>query len=120
MEKRRASLAQIADVPTGSLILVTGPPGAGKSTFCHQMVLSSIAMDRPVIFLTTEQRPTEITALLREKGMGELPPGALSFVDAFAQTVGLATPGRPDTIHANCEDLNSMSMAIAKLEQKIG
>jgi len=57
---------------------------------------------------------------LGEKGIGDPKPAALSFVDAFSQTVGLTTPERPDTIDANCEDLNSMSMAIAKLQQKIG
>jgi KaiC/GvpD/RAD55 family RecA-like ATPase len=120
MEKRGLSLAEIQEVPKNSLILLAGPPGAGKSTFCHQVVLNGLALDRPVIFVTTEQGPAEIVGLLREKGMGEFPPGALSFVDAFAQTVGLATPGRPDTIHANCEDLNSLSMAIAKLQRKVG
>ena len=44
----------------------------------------------------------------------------LSFIDAFTQTVGLETQERLDTICANSEDLNSMSMAIAKLQQKIG
>ena len=120
MDDRQAFLAQITDLPAGSLILVAGPPGAGKSTFCHQAVLNAIAVDRAVVFVTTEQSPAEIVGLLRERGMGELPPGTLSFVDAFAQTVGLATPGRPDTIHANCEELNSMSMAIAKLGHRIG
>ncbi|TET86253.1 hypothetical protein E3J32_00690 [Candidatus Aerophobetes bacterium] len=120
MEKRQFSLAEIQEVPKENLILLVGLPGAGKSTFCHQMVLNSIATERPIIFVTTEQSPSGVTALLREKGMGEPTPGALSFVDAFAKTVGLATPERHDTIGANCEDLNSISMAIAKLQQRIG
>jgi KaiC/GvpD/RAD55 family RecA-like ATPase/predicted hydrocarbon binding protein len=120
VDRRAFSLAEIQEVPRNSLILLSGPPGAGKSMFCHQVVLNGLTMDRPVIFVTTEQGPAEISGLLREKGMGELRPGALSFVDAFAQTVGLATPGRADTIHASCEDLNSLSMAIAKLQRKVG
>jgi predicted hydrocarbon binding protein/KaiC/GvpD/RAD55 family RecA-like ATPase len=120
MEKRRLSLAEIQEVPKESLILLSGPPGAGKSTFCHQVVLNGLAMDKPVIYVTTEHGPAEVIGLLSEKGLGGLPPSALSFVDAFGQTVGVATPDRPDTVSANCEDLNSISMAIARLQERIG
>lgn len=114
------SLAQLQELPQGKLILLAGAPGAGKSTFCHQVVLSGVAANRPVILVTTERSPSDILSLLKEKGLGELPPGALSFVDAFATTVGLDAPPRSDTVSANCEDLNSVSVAITKLQQRTG
>jgi KaiC/GvpD/RAD55 family RecA-like ATPase len=120
MEERGASLAQIADVPTGSLVLLAGPPGAGKSTFCRRVVLNALAMERPVIFVTTERGPAEVARLLREDGMGEPLPDALTFVDAFGGTVGLATSDLPGTVGANCQDLNSISMALARLQQRTG
>jgi len=83
-------------------------------------VLNGLAMDRPVIYVTTEHGPSEVTDLLQERGVGEPSPGALSFVDAFGETVGATTPEHPDTVSANCEDLNSISMAIAKLQERIG
>jgi len=48
-------------------------------------VLNSIATERPIIFVTTEQTPSVIIKLLREKGMGEPTPATLSFVDAFTE-----------------------------------
>jgi len=114
------SLAEIQDVPKGNLILLTGSPGAGKSTFCHQAVLNGLAMDRPVIYVTTEHGPSEVVDLLKGRGMGEFPSGALSFIDAFGETVGATSPERSDTLSANCEDLNSISMAITKLQERIG
>jgi predicted hydrocarbon binding protein/KaiC/GvpD/RAD55 family RecA-like ATPase len=120
MEKRGLSLAEIQELPRESLTLVVGPPGTGKSTFCHQIVLNGMAAEKPIIFITTEQNSSAIAALLRERGMGEVAPGALGFVDAFAQTVGLAVSERPDTISANCVDLNSISMATTRLQERIG
>jgi predicted hydrocarbon binding protein/KaiC/GvpD/RAD55 family RecA-like ATPase len=120
MDKKGLSLAEIQEVPKESLTLLVGPPGAGKSTFCHHIVLKGIAVERPVIFITTEQSPTGIVGLLREKGMGESTPAALSFVDAFTETVGLTCTPRSDTICANCADLNSMSMATTKLQERMG
>jgi predicted hydrocarbon binding protein/KaiC/GvpD/RAD55 family RecA-like ATPase len=120
MERRGLSLSQIQEVPKNNLILLAGPPGAGKSTFCQQAVLNGLAIDRPVIFVTTEHGPSEVVELLKARGVGEFPPGALSFVDAFGETVGATTQKRPDTISANCEDLNSISMAITKLQERLG
>jgi predicted hydrocarbon binding protein/KaiC/GvpD/RAD55 family RecA-like ATPase len=114
------SLTQIQEIPAKNMILLGGPPGSGKSTFCYQVVLNGFAMDRPVIFVTTEHGPSEVIDLLRERGMGELPSGVLSFVDAFGETVGATTPERLDTVGANCEDLTSISLAIAKLQERIG
>ena len=114
------SLSQRQEMPPRNVVLLAGTPGSGKSTFCHKAVLSGLAMDRPVIFVNTEHGPSEITNLLRERHMGELLPGALSFIDAFGETVGAATPERLDTVGANCEDLTSTNLAIVKLQERIG
>ncbi len=120
MEKRGLSLAEIQEIPTESLTLVIGPPGAGKSTFCHQVVLNSIAANRPVIFVTTEQSPSGVIRLLIEKGIGGPKSEILSFVDAFSETVGVETLDRPDTICADCADLNSISIATTRLQERMG
>jgi KaiC/GvpD/RAD55 family RecA-like ATPase/predicted hydrocarbon binding protein len=120
MEKRGLSLGEIQEVPRESLIMLAGAPGSGKSTFCHQVVLNGLAMDKPVVYVTTEHSPAEVIGLLREKGLGELAPGMLSFVDAFTETVGLKCTQQSNTICANCADLNSLSMAIAKSQEMIG
>jgi CRP-like cAMP-binding protein/KaiC/GvpD/RAD55 family RecA-like ATPase len=120
MEKRGLSLAEIQEIPRDSLTLVIGPPGAGKSAFCHQVVLNSIAENRPVIFVTTEQSPSGVVQLLAENGIGDPKSEVLSFVDAFSQTVGVETPDRPDTICADCTDLNSISIATTMLQERMG
>jgi KaiC/GvpD/RAD55 family RecA-like ATPase len=106
------SLARIQEPPDKSLILLSGSPGAGKSTFCHQAVIRSVANDSPVIFVTSEQSPSEIVEMLEQVSVGGA--AGLSFVDAFSKTVGLASAQRSDTVDANCADLNSLSIAITR------
>jgi predicted hydrocarbon binding protein/KaiC/GvpD/RAD55 family RecA-like ATPase len=112
------SLAKIQEPPDKGLILLTGAPGAGKSTFCHQVVIKGIAADRPVIFVTSERTSDEVIELLIERGMAQ--PVELNFVDAFTETVGLTCTQRPDTVCANCADLNSLSIAITKVQERTG
>jgi predicted hydrocarbon binding protein/KaiC/GvpD/RAD55 family RecA-like ATPase len=112
------SLAQIQEPPDKGLILLSGAPGTGKSTFCRQVVIKSIALERPVIFVTTEQSPADVAQLFSESGIGGT--AGVNFVDAFSDTVGLATTPRPDTVYANCADLNSLSIAITKQQEKAG
>jgi len=112
------SLAKIQEPPDKGLMLLVGAPGAGKSTFCHQMVVKSIALDRPVIFVASEKSPAEVLELL--SGMGMDRPVGLNFVDAFTETVGLTATERSDTVYANCVDLNSLSIAITRLQERAG
>jgi predicted hydrocarbon binding protein/KaiC/GvpD/RAD55 family RecA-like ATPase len=114
------SLAQIQEAPDKGVILLVGPPGAGKSAFCQQMMLNALALDRPAIYVTTERGTPDAIGLLKDRGLGEPMPAALRFVDAFSQTVGVATPERPDTLSANCMDLNSITIAITRLQERAG
>jgi predicted hydrocarbon binding protein/KaiC/GvpD/RAD55 family RecA-like ATPase len=113
------SLAQIQEVPPKSMILLVGPPGSGKSTFCEQAILQNLVMDRPIIYVTTECGPSEAERALRERGLGEIEPGMLSFVDVYNETVGVSVSDRPDTALAECENLSSIGIAISKLQDRI-
>ena len=128
MDERAVPLSEVQEIPRKSLILVAGAPGAGKSDFCHQVVLNRLAMDRPVIFVTTEQGPTEIAARLQEKGLGGLPPGALTPAEVGSLLAGNGVDGttvseivdfleRCDTVRyaASAADALSPSQAAGKV-----
>ncbi len=104
------SLTQIQEVPSKSMILLVDRPGAGKSSFCEQAILQSLAMDSPIIYVTTECGPSKAENVLVERGLGEIEPGLLTFVDVYNETVGLSVSDRQDTALADCEDLSSIAM----------
>jgi len=100
------SLAQLQEIPPKNVILLVGAPGSGKSTFCQQAILQGIAMDRPVIYVITECDPSEAENSLRERGLHEVEPGLLNFVDAYNETVGVPVSDRPDTIQGRKDILS--------------
>jgi predicted hydrocarbon binding protein/KaiC/GvpD/RAD55 family RecA-like ATPase len=114
------SLAQLQEIPPKNMILLVGPPGAGKSTFCEQAILQNLTVDKPIIYVTTEYDPAKAEASLREKGLGRIEPSLLSFVDAYNETVGVSVSERSDTVYADCNDLSSMDIAISKQTEQLG
>jgi len=115
---RTMTLNAILSTPASSLILLTGAPGSGKSTFCYQMVMQSLAAGHPVIFISTEQTIERVVSRMREQGLGRSEIDLLRFVDAYTQTVGLPPAGRADIAQANCADLNTLTIAISKQMRK--
>ena len=109
------SLTQIQEMPSKSMILLVGPPGSGKSIFCEQIVFQNLVMDKSIIYLTTEHGPDKVWKSLRKKGLGNIEPNLLNFVDAYNETVGLSVSDRPNTTHADCSNLSSIGIAISKL-----
>jgi len=114
------SLNEIQEVPPENMIFLVGPPGAGKSTFCEQAILQNLALDRPIIYVTTECGPSKVEKVLKERGLGKIEPGLLNFIDAYNETVGVSVSERPDTVYADCNDLSSIDIAISKLQERIG
>jgi predicted hydrocarbon binding protein/KaiC/GvpD/RAD55 family RecA-like ATPase len=102
------------------MMLLVGSPGSGKSSFCEQIVIQSLVIERPIIYVTTECSPSKTEARLKERGLSWVQKGLLNFIDAYNETVGVSVPDRPDTVYADCNDLSSIDIAISKLQERIG
>jgi len=114
------SVSQLQDIPFENMILVVGPPGAGKSYFCEQAALQRLAIGKPVIYLTTDCNSSKTQARLEEKGLGEIAPGLLYFIDAYSETVGLSVSDQHNTASADCASLSTIGIALSKLQERLG
>ncbi len=114
------SLAQLQDISPENMILLVGPPGSGKTTFCDQTALQNLALDRPIIYVTTKYDPSKVARALQQRGLGAVAADLLSFIDAYSATVGVSVAERPDTVYADCNDLSSIDIAITKLQERLG
>jgi predicted hydrocarbon binding protein/KaiC/GvpD/RAD55 family RecA-like ATPase len=114
------SLTALHEIPSRTYLLLTGAPGTGKSSFGQQAMLKWITKEMPVIYVTTERSLPDLLDQLQERGLGDSLPPTVGFVDAFSETVGLASEKRPNTVTAHCADLNSLSIAVTKLKQRMG
>ena len=114
------SLAQLQEIPPKNMVLLVGPPGSGKSTFCMQVAMQRLNLDRPIIYITTECGPFEIEQNLRNMGLGKIEIGLLNFIDAYNKTVGLLISDRSDIVPANSANLTSIGIAIVKQQKRIG
>jgi len=114
------SLSKLQEIPTRKTILLVGPPGSGKSTFCQNVILQNLAMDKPTIFATTEYSSQEAEIQLKEKGLITKSAGLVFFIDGYNKTVGLPVIDRLDVINVNCGNLTNLGIAIAKYQRNIG
>ena len=113
-----SALIDLLDMPKGGFVLVTGLPGAGKSTFALRSQLHQL-LDRggDCVSIVTEQAPDSTRHYMaqldtRFADREKLP---LHFVDAYRGTVGIKAE---EGVEASCGDLNSISLGISQALKK--
>lgn len=70
---------------TGSVTLVGGEPGIGKSTLLAQVALNQSAAGKRVLYVTGEESPSQV-ALRLQRMISKVPP-SLAFLDATDASV---------------------------------
>ncbi len=106
------------DIPRNSLVLLSGPPGSGKSTFCTETVRYYLNnRSGLVVYLATESRPDDIVESLLKGGVIGNQLGRIRIIDAYSGTLA----DLPESKHgvvvdgADCTDLTGMGGKISKL-----
>jgi KaiC/GvpD/RAD55 family RecA-like ATPase len=95
--------------PKGKTILLSGPPGAGKTVFGMQFLVAGALSNEPGVFVAFDDLPGHIRRDMESfnweiSSLEKLNPPLLTIVDGFASRVGLSTSERFQ-IRANVDSL---------------
>ncbi len=99
------------EFPKGRQVLVTGPPGSGKTVFGLQFLINgALHSDEPGVFVSFDDLPRHIRTDMISFGWNirqleeEFNPPLITLVDGFSARVGLTTDEKY-TIRANVDSL---------------
>ncbi len=95
-------------IPSQTLLLVTGPPGSGKSTLSTEIAGNILKRGGGVVYAITSDTPNGVRNKLRIRGYEPPEPESLKIVDCFSWRYG--KPGENGI--RNLTDLNGLSLRI--------
>ncbi len=111
------------EFPKGRQILLTGPPGSGKTVFCIQFLINgAIHSQEPGVFVSFDDLPRHIRIDMQsfkwniQQLEKEFNPPLLTLVDGFSARVGLTT-NEKYTIRDN---LDSLLMVLTEILEETG
>jgi circadian clock protein KaiC len=105
--------------PRGSLILVTGVPGVGKTSLALEFAMRGAVMGEKSLVLTTVERPEKLIASVPEFDFYDkslVTKGTLQFKEVTEFLEGSSISGRPDTK----DEFTKLAENIAAYVQKSG
>jgi KaiC/GvpD/RAD55 family RecA-like ATPase len=73
--------------PQPSSIMVFGPPGSGKTTFCNQFIYNGLKIGEAALYITLSAPPTEIKDSMKKFGW-KIEGKIIVFIDAYSWKLG--------------------------------
>ncbi len=102
-------------LPHGTSIVLVGPPGSGKTTFCLQLALEAINNNQDALYLSTENTPSTIINQARGFGLyiPENPKDTqIQFIDAYSWRIGMQKDPFAISRISNPGNLNEVNLII--------
>ncbi len=109
-------------IPPKSSILLVGPPGCGKTTFCQQFIYSGLKNTLPAFYITLDSSPEDVSKSM-EEFRWDLKPfmkqKKMYFLDAYSWKVGGGKENETIKVINGGLDINNITMTLADILDKI-
>jgi circadian clock protein KaiC len=109
-------------IPPKSSILLVGPPGCGKTTFCQQFIYSGLKNTLPAFYITLDSSPEDVSKSM-EEFRWDLKPfmkqKKMYFLDAYSWKVGGGKENETIKVINGGLDINNINMTLADILDKI-
>jgi KaiC/GvpD/RAD55 family RecA-like ATPase len=108
------------NVPSSSIVLI-GPPGVGKTTFCKQFLYNGLVINEPCVYVTTQESPEEIEKSMKAFGFDVKPyvdNKLLRIVDGCSWKTGVVSSSEY-SIDGQQNYLTSIWIKVKKAQQDL-
>ena len=109
-------------IPPRSTVLLVGPPGCGKTTFCQQFIYSGLKNTLPAFYITLDSSPEDVSKSM-EEFRWDLKPfmkqKKMYFLDAYSWKVGGGKENETIKVISGGLDINNINMTLADILDKI-
>jgi KaiC/GvpD/RAD55 family RecA-like ATPase len=109
-------------VPPKTTLLLIGPPGSGKTTFCQQFVYEGLKKTESAIYITLDSSPEDISNSMQQYKWDTKPfikQKKFFFLDAYSWKVGGAKENEWKRVIHGGLDINALNLTISSILEKI-
>lgn len=109
-------------LPEKSTILLIGPPGCGKTTFCQQFIFTGLKKNEPGFYITLDSSPEDVKKNMERYGWGVKPYMAkkqMYFLDAYSWKVGGGKGSETIKVISGGLDINAINLSMAEIMDKM-
>ena len=103
-------------LPLGSMTLMFGPPGAGKSTLAKQFLYAGVVETKPCILIDTYETRDDSKEIMHSFGWDAELLNNLMFVDCYSWRLGK----KPEGYSARVTELTEISIILRKIAETLG
>jgi KaiC/GvpD/RAD55 family RecA-like ATPase len=107
--------------PENSTLLLIGPPGSGKTTFCQQFIYEGLRKTEPAIYITLDSSPEDINKSMLQYKWDPKPfikQKKFYFLDAYSWKVGGAEEKEWKKVIRGGLDINALNLTFSSILEK--